>query len=430
MSKRFALAFGMLVSAGAAASAADLPSRQPPLLAPEPIANWAGFYAGTTFGGGYTTFKSSQLSSRTVSKFGQTGGGLLGYNFQNGPFVYGLEGDIALHVIRRTNLGVAFVGGAGLAPTVVDTLYSASVRGRLGYDLGAFLPFVAAGFVGNETYQRGLGLQGAFGDTKRLYGYTLGAGLEYRAELPFIGPFTIRGEYVYEGYGAKTFNLGPVTGLVRTSQNTQIVRLAMINQLGVPGARVSRRADPDFVDWSGPYGGVIGGGAVLRTKTTAGVASSAYSASGALGGIYVGQNFAFGRFIVGVDAISALTDERGSGRYLTQPSTTYRNYIEADVRARAGYAFGRFLPFVAAGVVFGRSEQRDRVTGSELGRVPTDSLTIGAGLDYRIADHVSVRGEYLFANTYKKPGVQLDNIAARQSQTANIFRLGLAYHLN
>ena len=142
--------FVAAASVSIAARAADLPSRTPPpsFLAPAPVATWAGFYAGSIYGWGFAQVTSRQTASSSVSLNGQTGGGLIGSNWQSGPLVYGLEGDITLHLIRGDMAGVP-----GLVASHVNTLYTGRVRARLGYDLGDFLPFAAAGVATNEFYQ-------------------------------------------------------------------------------------------------------------------------------------------------------------------------------------------------------------------------------------------------------------------------------------
>ena len=98
---------------------------------------------------------------------------------------------------------------------------------------------------------------------------------------------------------------------------------------------------------------------------------------------------------------------------------------------RAGYAFGRFLPYFAAGATWGRTEQRDQATLSEKGRIPSDAWTVGAGLEYMLADRLSLRGEYLFEDTYRNAKTSLSPCTAcTQSLTGSMVRFGLAYYFH
>ncbi len=112
--------------------------------------------------------------------------------------------------------------------------------------------------------------------------------------------------------------------------------------------------------------------------------------------------------MLGIEGSTAYTDIEGNGRQPSGP-VSFRNYINADLRARAGYAFGSYLPFVSAGFAYGRSEQIDTATGSQLGRVNNEAIEAGAGLDYRISERVSLRGEYLHEFGINNKVVNLNN---------------------
>lgn len=404
-----------------AARAADFwPSaRQPGVLPPSALV-WEGFYAGTIVGAGRATVTSRALGSRTVSVSGATGGGLVGYNWRHGPLVIGAEGDITLHLIRGEDLGAR-----GLAPSSVDALYSARLRGRIGYVFGPILPFIAAGGAMSELYQRDFPPTVRHGDVQRMLGWTLGAGVDWQLSAPVVGPFVLRAEYVYEGFPERSFDL--LAGPLRSKQYTQFVRAALIWQSHAP-APPSLAEEPEFVDWSGPYGGLIVGASSVSVRTTSGAARTSFSAAGPLGGLYVGSNYMFGRWLVGAEGDIEITDFSGSGAQPNAPRTSFRNYIQAGTRLRLGYAFGRLLPYVAAGLVRSRSEQKDLFSGSENGRVPTEAWTLGVGFDYRILDRISIRVEYLFESTYasKRPG--LDGCGCTQSLRSNTARVGTTYH--
>jgi len=385
-----------------------------------PVANWAGFYAGSMIGEGFTSVRTSQTTSRTKSLTGTTGGALLGYNWQAGRVVYGLEGDIALHLIRGNT-----AGRPGLIATHDDSLYSARLRGHLGYDLGNFQPFMTGGVATNEFYLSGVGPTADFGQNRQSVGWTAGVGLDWRVNAPFFGPLVLRGEYVYENFGSNSYRIGP--DVVRAKQDTSYVRAALIYIPGLQPGPMSP-IDPNYVDWSGAYAGVIGGGNWITPKTTSGGLSRSFTVSGPAGGIYLGRNFQFGHWVVGFDGTTELSDASGRGSFPGIARTDFRQNIEGDARARVGYAFGRFLPFFAAGATFTRSEQRDLATGSQRGRVPADSFTVGGGLDYRLSERWSVRGEYLYASTLKSKIVPLDGCVCRQSQNSETVRFGLAYH--
>src|SRR5215207_3467612 len=102
------LAVTALTTAGlSAASAADLPVRAAPpapIFAPVPIFTWTGFYAGVNAGWGWRSDDRQSvilggavpgtLNFDNNNDGGFTGGAQIGYNYQIGSFVIGLETDI------------------------------------------------------------------------------------------------------------------------------------------------------------------------------------------------------------------------------------------------------------------------------------------------------------------------------------------------
>ncbi|TIN58958.1 MAG: hypothetical protein E5Y29_30795, partial [Mesorhizobium sp.] len=67
-------------------------------------------------------------------------GGFAGYNFQSGKIVYGVEGELGYRFKKNTFDDIP-------GPGVLDasTGLFGSVKGRVGMDIGAYMPFVTAG---------------------------------------------------------------------------------------------------------------------------------------------------------------------------------------------------------------------------------------------------------------------------------------------
>ncbi len=402
-----ALALGL--SAGLAHSA--------DLYAPAPVSDWSGFYAGSLVGYGWTDAEASLSGAPGVTGSdtvdGATGGGVIGYNWQNGAWVFGVEGDITLQEIR----GEVPVSGFGPVSVDVDTLYSAHLRGRVGYDMGRFLPYIAGGFTANETYVRQTSTP-LVGDNQRLFGWNLGAGVDWKLGQTFIGPVIIRAEYLYESLSDEQFVVGPTMDV---EHGTHFIRLGLISYFGGEPAPFNG----DVVDWSGAYGGVMVGFSRHNVDTSLPGVIWQTEADGVLGGIYTGRNFQFDRIVVGWEGSAALSDIEGSGQYLGAPSE-YRANVQADFRARLGYAFGDVLPFVSAGVLWTRSEQQVAGGGPHDGRVPILAWTVGAGLDYRLSENWSLRGEYLYALDSDASTIGLG--AEEQEVEMHQVRFGTAYH--
>jgi len=414
-----------------ASSALTAPAFAADAAAPSGYSPWAGFYAGVVYGAGASTVKSSQTASRSVTGWGQTSGALIGYNFQTGRYVYGAEGDLSFHLLRPDDAGVP-----GLLPGhVVDTPTTDRLRLRLGYDAGAFFPYVAVGVASARIYEAGDSNPNVqWGQTRQVTGLSIGAGLEWRFAAPILGPLVVRGEYVLDDYPKQSFTVIPGQQPIRTSAVEQFVRIGLIDYID-PTWRPT--ASGGAFDWSGAYGGVLAGALWAQPRTTLSGAATKTSDSiaGPVAGVFTGRNFLFGSWMLGWEGAVEVTNATGTGPQPTgapMNAVKYRNYFETDARLRAGYALGRFLPYATAGLGYGRSEQTDLATGSYRGRIPSESAVAGAGLEYAFDDRWTARLEYLYAWSIGTEWTRLDagSVTLDQTRPAQTLRAGLAYYFH
>ena len=178
-----------LVAAGAA-SAADLPSRKGPVVAPVyvPAFTWTGFYVGANAGYGWGNVNANGFAN-VGDLDGFVGGGQVGYNYQMGQFVVGLEADLqAADLSSGNNLGL--IG--------VKTEYFGTVRARVGVAFDRFMPYITGGWAyGNvKTSIPGAGFSS---DRSHTGGYAVGGGLEYA----FTNNIIAGVEYLYVDLGEK-----------------------------------------------------------------------------------------------------------------------------------------------------------------------------------------------------------------------------------
>ena len=412
------LALFVTVLSPIGALAADLAAPPAPLLlSPAPVAEWAGLYAGTYFGGGIGSFSDRKNAAASGSALGAATGTLVGYNWQNGAIVYGLEGDLGANYLNRK-----FGAAPGLPAREAESIYSANARARVGYEMGRFLPFVAGGLAYNRNDEFQRAPFDFDGQTRVLPGWTLGAGVDAKVDLPVVGPSIVRAEYLYEGAPTASYNLGgPV---LRANMSAQYARVALISANN-DAAHSTPAATPA---WDGNYVGAIGGLARSRILTEGLGAAKSFSASGPIGGVYSGYNWTFGNTMVGIDGATMAANVVGHGAEPGAPAAAYQNFLESDMRGRAGYAMGRFLPFFAAGLDFGSSQQVDVATGNTRGNLPVLASTVGAGVEYMATDLVAIRAEYLHSHSLLDENTHLDSDACcNQTRVANSFRLGAAY---
>src|SRR5262245_34347830 len=98
-------AASIVLGSGSSGNAADLPVKARPL--PPPIMSWTGVYIGAHVGAGWGTLEGETIGGAFV--FGQgtvngfIGGGQVGFNWQAGPIVVGIEADASASGIKGTN---------------------------------------------------------------------------------------------------------------------------------------------------------------------------------------------------------------------------------------------------------------------------------------------------------------------------------------
>lgn len=181
-------ALGIL--AAGAASAADLPSRKGPVVAPiyVPAFTWTGFYVGANAGYAWGNVNANGIAN-VGDLDGFTGGGQVGYNYQMGQFVLGAEADFQ---------GADLNTGNNLGLVRVKTEYYGTVRARVGVAFDRFMPYITGGWAyGNvKTSIPALAFST---DRTHAAGYALGAGLEYAFTNNLIGGV----EYMYVDLGEK-----------------------------------------------------------------------------------------------------------------------------------------------------------------------------------------------------------------------------------
>jgi len=211
--KRMFLVLASLTALTGSAAAADL-SRPAPQYYKAPVAapvyNWTGFYIGINGGGGFGRSVWDRTGGFNTS--GGLVGGTVGYNYQVGQAVFGVEGDIDWANINGTTNNACAPG----CKTGDDWL--GTVRGRLGYAADRFMPFITGGAAFGDIKTSTPGFAGA---TQTNVGWTVGAGLEFA----IAQNWTAKAEYLYVDLGK--FNCGLSCGVTATdnvSFTTNLVR--------------------------------------------------------------------------------------------------------------------------------------------------------------------------------------------------------------
>jgi outer membrane immunogenic protein len=176
-----------------------------------PIYNWAGLFVGGTFGYGIgrndSTFiiPATNAESFFLSPRGFDGGGIIGYNWQFGSWVLGVDADF------QGSTGSGYLTCVNLcgavAATTIDQRLSwfSTVRGRLGYAVGPALFYATAGGAFGEVKEDIAQPPGGGASfTHSQSGFVVGGGIENKLDFfGLLGPnWTTRTEYLYVDLGS------------------------------------------------------------------------------------------------------------------------------------------------------------------------------------------------------------------------------------
>lgn len=212
----------LLASAAVVVLASATPANAQSGAMPVPFVNWAGFYTGLHTGGAVLNYRQTNIDENgfcgnnpgTVCSDSPTGpvfGGQVGYNFQNGPWVYGLELDASKTFIKDYVTDPS--GGhyqAGL-----DWLASLRVRG--GWASGDNFYYATGGVAlgGLNSGAWGSGYAATVHETK--VGWVAGGGMEHRLSQQW----SARIEGLYYDFGKVDAVMNP--GGYRTSFEHTVV---------------------------------------------------------------------------------------------------------------------------------------------------------------------------------------------------------------
>src|SRR5688572_28790842 len=111
---------------------------------------WNGLYVGLNGGYGWQdlngTFDGGDVATNLsgIDLNGAIVGGQLGYNYQSGQFLLGIEGDAS--TLANGSDNITGPGTPGAATFGADMNYLASIRGRLGWAINDWLLYGSVGW--------------------------------------------------------------------------------------------------------------------------------------------------------------------------------------------------------------------------------------------------------------------------------------------
>jgi outer membrane immunogenic protein len=229
--RKILTAMALVASAGTA-FAADMPMAAPYTKAPyyaSQVYGWTGFYVGAMGGYGWSDQVRASVGGVSVSTSsndlqGGFGGGTLGYNWQMGNWVIGMEADAAWSDLKysETSLGV----------TLADKIESfGSVAGRIGFlPANSLMVYFKGGYAWAENEISASGFGVTFAESRFHSGWTVGAGLEYM----FVPNWSGKVEYMYADYSNANYLAAFVPGGVGLGVTVNTVKAGINYHFGAP----------------------------------------------------------------------------------------------------------------------------------------------------------------------------------------------------
>jgi opacity protein-like surface antigen len=253
-----ACAVYLLIAMGPA-RAADVPS--PPVVTTLPVKataalpwSWSGFYAGVHVGAALTTTDIADpfgvaLFGDEIRSPGFIGGGQIGYNYQLGSMVFGIEADVSGDVSNGTNTCFAVSGLIVSSNCRVRPDLYATLTGRFGYAIGRTMLYAKGGAAWTDGTVDMFFNQNNLGPGKtnavftsssdfREAGWTIGGGIEYALTPAWSAKF----EYDYLNFSnhnvATPYVAGVLAGFTApvagASEQVHQVKFGLNYRFGAP----------------------------------------------------------------------------------------------------------------------------------------------------------------------------------------------------
>jgi iron complex outermembrane receptor protein len=404
--------------------------------------------------------------SFVTNGYGVLAGAHLGYLKQLDQWVVGLEASAGVTDINKSEqLGwtnPAYTGGS--IDANISSYFQGSLRARAGYAWNRLLPYVTGGLAfgafnvlssaGGEDQFGNFYYAAAHGRPLWLTGWTAGVGAEYaitprwsaRAEWRYSdfghiaetstsfstyvggGPLFYQGDrhvtqnqielgasYKFGGVEPEMFPIlppivkGPAAGDLPSIKGVPAPTVFAANWTGF---YLGGQAGYAYGDNHGAYNfgtpdGIVSAGALQQ------------DAQGVLFGAHAGYNQQFDSDLVlgleaSVDGTNLLRRETLGAMDFAGDSAALTSYVQSDIqgslRGRAGYAFGRLLPYVTGGVAVGHFGTQSDLAAVNNANFFFDGFathglqwttrvgwTVGGGAEWAVSDHWSIRGEYRYS---------------------------------
>jgi outer membrane immunogenic protein len=241
--KKYLLATVSIVALTGSVSAADLMLSKAPIASVAP--SWAGPYVGGSVGvarhnAGYDDFDAGgggtiidSATTHSSSTTGVIGGLFIGYNWQMGSLVYGLEGDI--NWLDSEVITEWRPGHVRSAVTSHEVPWLSTIRGRAGLAVDRTLMYFTGGLAIANVNNRASTSEPFgpdFAEVKQdetVAGWTAGVGIEHM----WTNNWTARAELLYVDLGRTLVNGGGALGAAGNSYSGRFTNELLMARVGV-----------------------------------------------------------------------------------------------------------------------------------------------------------------------------------------------------
>ena len=220
---------------------ADLPTYSKAPVYAAPVYDWSGFYVGVFGGGGYGNHNVNDAFGNTgnanfTANYTSTGGvagGEVGYNWQSGSYLVGIEGDVYWSGIKGNDANQIAAGAFPIAAVDQDNLrWGGTVRARVGYTIDRWMFFFTGGYAFGDILHTNTAAGFPIDQfTVHANGLTGGGGIAYAITNNIIGKF----EYRYTNFNGYNHPL-PANGVLPYTTETtySVVTLGLDFKFGGP----------------------------------------------------------------------------------------------------------------------------------------------------------------------------------------------------
>lgn len=176
--------------------------------------------------------------------------------------------------------------------------------------------------------------------------------------------------------------------------------------------------------WTGLYVGLHGGYTTGSATLHGPLGSVGFDGAG--GGMHFGYNWQVGSLVTGIEADTTWSDSSGSGLVSGSTGLSVTHDWTTSLRGRAGFTVDNLLVFATIGAAAGHAGW---TTGGYQASETFFGLTLGAGLELKLQDNLSLRIEGLHY-IFQDRDVTLSAGTARIDADMTTIRAGLTMHFN